>query len=168
MNEYIAFYLPLILAIAPIVFIHFGPRKFKITYCKAIKFMLILSLISIFAVAVFTMVFFSYMGFTIDYYMQYMQFATVLPVMLGFRKTYAKLKMQSIDELERGITSMNLGVARGQEAYFKSLSLPERETYLEEYRKTGEKMPNLLKATIFQLISAAFGYGIGYVITLII
>jgi len=165
MNEYIVFYLPLILAIAPIVFIHFGPRKFKITYCKAIKFMLILSLISIFAVAVFTMVFCSYMGFTIDYYIQ---LATVLPVMLGFTRTYSKLKMQSIDDLERGITSMNLGVARAQETYFKSLSLPERETYLEEYRKTGEKMPNLLKATIFQLISAALGYGIGYVITLII
>lgn len=165
MDEYIVFYLPLILAIAPILFVHFGPHKFKITYCKAIKLMLILSLISIFAVAVFTMVFCSYMGFTIDYYIQ---FTAVLPVMLGFTRTYAKLKMHSIDNLERGVTSMNLGVARAQEAYFKSLSLPEQEAYLEEYRKTGEKMPNLLKTTLFHLMSAILGYGIGYVITLFI
>ena len=69
---------------------------------------------------------------------------------------------------ENGATSYNLRIARAQINYYKSLSVPEREEYIEQYLKNIGWFPKYWQMVLLQVLSISIGFVIGFIIKLFV
>ena len=130
----------------------------NITYLKVSKVLLYSSCFACLIYAIF-------MPFCSDFYIVY---GGIPIILMCYWQPFIKRNFRAQDDFENGATSYNPRIARAQMNYYKSLSLPEREEYIEQYLKNIEWFPKYWQIILLQGLSIAIGYGIGFITKLLV
>ena len=131
---------------------------FNITYLKVTKVLLYSSCFACLIYAIF-------MPFYSDFYIAY---GGIPIILVCYWQPFMKRNFREQVDFENGATSYNPRIARAQMNYYKSLSLPEREEYMEQYRKNAEWFPKLWQMILLQGLSISIGFFIGFITKLLI